>query len=226
MCSIAAAAFRPERASEQTHAEVDPAASVRASGAQRSLMASLELLLEREGDALHLSSPEVGWLTQALPPGALLAAGMKAGVLQSLGRRLELVVPTGVAGRIQNPRPHAVFHPLGYGARIYELAPLEAGREDRAAPIVEAPGAALVFHAPYAGRFWQRPAPNEPLFVRPGDALVEGQTIGLLEVMKTFTHLVYRATGGLPARARLVRFLAADGGEVKDGGGLLELELG
>jgi len=189
-------------------------------------MAILELLLEKEGDALHLCSPEVGWLTQTLPPGALLAAGMKAGVLQSLGRRHELVVPAGVAGRIQNPRPDAVFHPLGYGARIYELAPLAAAREDRAAQGVEAPGAALVFRAPYAGRFWQRPSPNEPPFAREGDVLVEGQTIGMLEVMKTFTHLVYRTGGNLPVRARLVRLLVADGGEVKDGGGLLELEPG
>lgn len=190
------------------------------------MAALLELLLEKHGDALHLSSPEVGWFTQALPPGALLAAGMKAGVLQSLGRRFELVVPAGVVGRIQNARPEAVFHPLGYGARIYELAPLETARESLTTPLVDAPGAALVFRAPYAGRFWQRPAPNEPPFVREGDALVEGQTIGLLEVMKTFTHLIYRASTGLPARARLVRFLVAEGGEVKDGGGLFELEAG
>jgi hypothetical protein len=42
--------------------------------------------------------------------------------------------------------------------------------------------------------------------------------------MKTFTHLVYRADGELPERARLVRFAVPDGGEVVDGAALLELE--
>ncbi|NOT31168.1 MAG: acetyl-CoA carboxylase, biotin carboxyl carrier protein, partial [Planctomycetes bacterium] len=74
------------------------------------------------------------------------------------------------------------------------------------------------------GRFWQRPAPNDPPFLRAGDALADGQTIGLIEVMKTFTHLVYRSGGELPARAKVVRLLVADGAEIESGGALFELE--
>jgi len=44
--------------------------------------------------------------------------------------------------------------------------------------------------------------------------------------MKTFTQLVYRAENGLPPRARVTRVVVPDGGEVKDGGVLLELEPG
>jgi len=66
--------------------------------------------------------------------------------------------------------------------------------------------------------------PPTPAFVEPGSVVTEGQTIGLLEVMKTFTQLVYRAENGLPPRARVARVVVPDGGEVKDGGVLLELE--
>ena len=187
---------------------------------------TLELLVARAGERLVLKCPEVGLFTCALPAGALLAPRAPAGVLHSLGRRFDLVVPPGAAGRIVNAAPARVLAPVGYGTELYELAPLdsavlEATRD--AQPAGTAAGA-LVFRAPYSGRFWQRPAPGDPPFVHPGDPLADGQTIGLIEVMKTFTHLAYRAGGELPARAKLVRFLVDDGGEVKDGGALLELE--
>ncbi len=189
------------------------------------MSAPLELLFEHAGERLLLKSPEVGLFTRALPVGALLAPRAPAGLLHSLGRRFELVAPSGAAGRVLNAPPERVLAPVGFGTVLYELDPLGtlAVAAQRAEPSTAAAGA-LVFRAPYSGRFWQRPSPNDPPFLNPGDALADGQTIGLIEVMKTFTNLVYRAGGELPARAKLVRFLAADGGEVKDGAALLELE--
>jgi biotin carboxyl carrier protein len=56
-------------------------------------------------------------------------------------------------------------------------------------------------------------------------ALVEvGTPLGLIEVMKTFSHVVYRPTGGLPARARITRVLAEDGADLEVGTPLLEVE--
>ena len=189
-------------------------------------MTSVELLVERAGEHIVLKSPEVGLFTRALPAGSLLAPRAFAGVLHSLGRRFELVVPAGASGRVVGPPPERVLAPVGYGTVLYELAPIESvapGAASEAHASATRSGA-LVFRAPYSGRFWQRPTPNDPPFLNPGDALADGQTIGLIEVMKTFTHLVYRAGGELPPRARLARFLVEDGGEVKDGGALLELE--
>lgn len=185
----------------------------------------LDLLPEKKGENLVLKSPEVGLFTRALPPGALLAPRASAGVLHSLGRRFELLVPAGASGRVLNARPERVLAPVGYGSVLYELAPLAAQASAMEAATGRAGGGAdLVFRAPYSGRFWQRPAPNDPAFVREGDTLSDGQTIGLIEVMKTFTQLVYRAGGELPARARVVRLLVIDGGEIEDGGALLALE--
>lgn len=172
-----------------------------------------------------LRSPEVGLFTCALVADSLVAPGAPAGILHTLGRRVALRVPPGISGRVMNPRPTQVLFPVGYGTELYRLAPLGVG-EAHAPHAVGATRAdeGLVFRAPYSGRFWHRPTPGDPPFVRAGESLREGQTVGLLEVMKTFTHLDYRAQEGLPTVARIVRFLVPDGGEVEDGGGLIELE--
>jgi biotin carboxyl carrier protein len=185
---------------------------------------TLELLVERDGSRLRLRSPEVGLFTRALPAGGVLVAGMPAGLIESLGRRFELVVPAGVSGRIVSERPEPVLAPVAYGTVLYELAPLAQSVDPVASARADGRGSDLVFPAPYSGRFWHRPAPGDPAFVREGEVLEAGRTLGLIEVMKTFTHLVYRPSGTLPPRARLARFLVPDGGEVKDGGALLALE--
>ena len=188
--------------------------------------ARLELLVVHDGERIQLRSPEVGFFTCALPAGALLGPGAVAGVLHALGKEVELAVPAGIQGRIVSSAPEPVQLPVCYGTVLYELDPLEAG----SAPFAEReedPKSArneLVFRAPYSGRFWQRPSPHDPPFVRAGDVIGDGQTIGLIEVMKTFMHLAYHAAGALPARARVARVCVADGTEIADGSPLLELE--
>ena len=58
--------------------------------------------------------------------------------------------------------------------------------------------------------------------------ITAGQTIGLIEVMKTFTHLAYtpedKGGNALPTRARVVRIVAGDGDEVAEGDPLFEVE--
>jgi acetyl-CoA carboxylase biotin carboxyl carrier protein len=92
---------------------------------------------------------------------------------------------------------------------------LDAGGEDASGPVLRAQG---------SGRYYHRPAPDEPPFVSPGDSIEEGAVVGLIEVMKTFTHVTYRATGGLPTRARVLRTLVEDGADVVAGTPLLGLE--
>jgi acetyl-CoA carboxylase biotin carboxyl carrier protein len=184
----------------------------------------LELLARRDGDRVVLTSPEVGLFTCALAKGQLLAAGASAGSIRSLGRSFELVVPAGVAGRIVTNEPERVHEPVGYGTTLYELAPLDAtaGADEPAA--AEAHAGAPAFRAPYSGRFWHRPTPQDPAFVEVGTVIEPGQTIGLIEVMKTFTQLTYTPGADLPQRARVTRFAVADGSEVTEGDALLEVE--
>lgn len=50
---------------------------------------------------------------------------------------------------------------------------------------------------PLPGVFFRKPSPDADNFVEPGDSVTEGQTIGLVEVMKSFSELKANATGTL-----------------------------
>ena len=62
--------------------------------------------------------------------------------------------------------------------------------------------------------FYRRPRPDEPAYVETGQIVEHGSTLGLVEVMKCFSAIVY---GGddLPPRAEIVEVRADDGAEVE-----------
>ena len=185
----------------------------------------VELLVLREDERILLRSPEVGLFTCALDRESLVGQRAPAGVVITLGETVELVVPSGVFGRVISPRPERVRAPVGYGDVLYELAPLESIEgADTAAAGASADSGAPVFPAPHSGRFWRRSSPSDPNFVDEGDAVEAGTTLGLIEVMKTFTHVTYAASSGLPERGRVARFLVGDGDEVTEGDALAEIE--
>lgn len=72
--------------------------------------------------------------------------------------------------------------------------------------------------SPLPGVFYRRPSPEEDEFVREGDQVSEGQTIGLIEVMKNFTELRADAAGTVK------EFLVDDEGEVSVGQDVVVLE--
>ena len=185
--------------------------------------AETTLLLRRDGERTLLLSPAVGLFTEALAPGSLVGPGQGAGSLLAAGRTTRLVAPAGAVGRVTSERPGRVQAPVGYGEVLYELAPIDAGQaaDEEAAGGSEA---GLVLRAPQTGRFYHRPSPDEPPYAEVGGVLDAGQAIGLLEVMKTFSQVTYEAKGGLPTRARLVRWLVEDGAEIRSGDALLEVE--
>jgi len=65
--------------------------------------------------------------------------------------------------------------------------------------------------SPLPGIFYRKPGPGKEPYANEGDALVAGQTIGLVEIMKQFSE-VRAEVGGI-----LVRFEIEDGGMVNPG---------
>ncbi|MFT7486095.1 MAG: acetyl-CoA carboxylase biotin carboxyl carrier protein [Candidatus Paceibacteria bacterium] len=183
-----------------------------------------ELLLRKNGDSSELCAPEVGLFTCALGPGALIGPGQVAGTILCLGRQTNLIVPPGVHGRISSPKRDLIQAPVGYGDTLYELSSIDAAADELEAESSTTDGAALVLHAAQAGRFYHRPSPDEPAYIEVGEALKDGQAIGLVEVMKTFSQVHYKLEAGLPSNARFVRFLVDDGAEIRRGDGLIEVE--
>ncbi len=59
----------------------------------------------------------------------------------------------------------------------------------------DVPDGATVLVAPMDGSFWSKPSPDQPAFVNAGDRIEKGQTIGLIEVMKTFTPIKATRSG-------------------------------
>ncbi|MBB3999222.1 acetyl-CoA carboxylase [Aureimonas pseudogalii] len=53
--------------------------------------------------------------------------------------------------------------------------------------------------APLPGTFYRSPSPGEPVFKSEGDTVAVGDTVGLIEVMKSFTPVVAEEAGILKA---------------------------
>ena len=58
-----------------------------------------------------------------------------------------------------------------------------------ASPAAPAKGSETVITAPLVGTFYAAPAPEQPPFVQPGEPVKKGQTVCLLEAMKTIGEL-------------------------------------
>lgn len=65
--------------------------------------------------------------------------------------------------------------------------------------------------SPLPGVFYRRPSPEKDEYVREGDHVTEGQTVGLIEVMKNFTELTATASGTVK------EFLVEDSTEIAVG---------
>jgi acetyl-CoA carboxylase biotin carboxyl carrier protein len=72
--------------------------------------------------------------------------------------------------------------------------------------------------SPLPGTFYRKPAPDQPPFKSDGDAVAEGDVIGLVEVMKSFHEVKATVTGTLAA------FLVEDEDAVMAGQPLVSLD--
>ena len=71
---------------------------------------------------------------------------------------------------------------------------------------------------PIPGTFYRRPAPDKPPFKEEGDTCVEGEIIGLVEVMKNFHEIKATEAGTIKT------FLVEDNQAVIPGQALAEFE--
>ena len=82
-----------------------------------------------------------------------------------------------------------------------------------AAAVADADEGGLAFRSPLSGRFYLRPSPDQPPFVKVGDTVKLGQTIALLEVMKTFNRVTYGGAG-LPETAKVLEVVPANEADI------------
>lgn len=183
------------------------------------------LLHKRDDGRLELRSPGVGLWREAPADRSLVYAGASLGRLEVLGDLVPIVAPERAHGLVieQGADASLARRPVGYEDVLLVLDP-EVGAvaaEDAAA--ASSATSDLVFVAPSSGRFFARPAPDKPAFVKDGDTIKVGQTVAILEVMKTFNRIQFGGAG-LPNEARVVRVVPADGDDLDAGDVILELE--
>lgn len=170
------------------------------------------------GGASDLLATTVGVFAPAVTQGELVSAGQVVGTIDVLGALRELIVPPGIAGRVTECVGGGRLRvPVEYGEALLVISSASMGdvADETSSVGVDTEGA-LAFVAPMSGRFYSRPSPTELPFVAAGDTVQTGQTVGLLEVMKTFNRLVYQ-DDGLPAQAKVEKIVPAEGADVVRG---------
>jgi acetyl-CoA carboxylase biotin carboxyl carrier protein len=193
------------------------------------LSAELVRLSSEAGGQISLRAPSPGRWRDQPALGTLIRPGDAIGWLEILDVAHRLRAPEGAIGIVVAHGSDSALarRPVDYGAPLLTLDPealggaLAAEAQASAAPL-SADGM-LLFKAPSSGRFYQRPAPDKPPFVEVGQIIERGHTLGLLEVMKTFTRIYYDDPK-LPARAKVVAIVAADQADLGSGDVLLHLE--
>jgi acetyl-CoA carboxylase biotin carboxyl carrier protein len=72
--------------------------------------------------------------------------------------------------------------------------------------------------SPLPGIFYRKPAPDKPFYKSEGDMVGEDDTIGLIEVMKSFNEVKAGAAG------RIIRFLVENEDAVMAGQPIAEID--
>jgi acetyl-CoA carboxylase biotin carboxyl carrier protein len=71
--------------------------------------------------------------------------------------------------------------------------------------------------SPLPGIFYRKPAPDKPVYKNDGDVVADSDTIGLIEVMKSFNEVKAEVAG------KIVKFLADNEEPVMAGQPLAEI---
>ena len=187
------------------------------------MSSTLQAHAQKADDATLLKSPGVGLFRPSLRVGDSVLEGIVVGTLDVLGRTQTVLAPRGVDGQcvhLSKANSYVDYDTvvLHVGTGVRSDAPgYSQGNEAKADTAGQ-----LTFDAPMSGRFYRHSSPDEAPFVEVGSTLRYGDTIGLLEVMKTFNRLVYEGAE-LPAEAKVSAIVAEDGDDVMRGTVIFEL---
>ncbi len=186
----------------------------------------LEALLKTQADgSMVLAAPKLGVFMRELAPGDVVRPGVVIGVLRVLQRRYRVIAPEGALGEIKSIDA-SPSRPVGYGDVLLSLgAASELVRTAATAATKTTHQGELSLKAPIHGIFYRRASPESPAYVEAGQTISRGQTVGLIEVMKTFNPVIYEGPG-LPEKAVVLEVVAGERQEVSAGGILLTLKAG
>jgi len=112
----------------------------------------------------------------------------------------------------------SIMQPVTDLERADSSPPLRDPDESKRENAVATAKGDIVIKAPMLGTFYRAPEPSAPPFIKEGQLVAPGDTIGLLEVMKLFSPVVADVGG------RVVEFLVKNADLVEHGQPLVRLE--
>ncbi len=92
------------------------------------------------------------------------------------------------------PMPHAAPPPPQPAPTMPMQSPTEAATGGHSKPQSDMPEGHVV-RAPMVGTFYTSPAPDKPVFVTVGQAVKQGETLGIIEAMKMFNPIEADVSG-------------------------------
>ena len=134
-----------------------------------------------------LGSPGVGTWRCAVANGQVIHEGVILGRLKTFGVERTIVAPSGAVGNVVRCVSDGVW--VEYGQVLVELG--EASHPGQAPSVAATderlPEGVVTVMAETDGTVFLRPEPGAEAFVSQGDRVSSGETLALIEVMKTFT---------------------------------------
>jgi acetyl-CoA carboxylase biotin carboxyl carrier protein len=135
---------------------------------------------------------------------------------------LEVKQPNGVSVKLAAESEIAAPAAISYGPMI-QVAPPVADAVPTAAPAAAAKSTgrnpkAIALESPMVGTYYRAQTPSDPPFVKDGDIIAIGQTIGLIEAMKVYSEIPSEHAG------RVIEINATNGQLVQLGQPLMYVE--
>ena len=182
----------------------------------------IESLSEREESQYVIKSPAVGHYSHSPEKGTVLIGGSFIGRMRILNSVYELFIPDDVYGSvIPNPALDKVTK-VEYGQELLRLNPEKGLAETEKRHLAEVKGHSVEQGSGFAitaftdGIFYRKPSPDAPPYVEVGDKIEKGKTIGLIEVMKSFNHIIFKGTD-TSTTGTVLKIYVGDSEEVKTG---------
>jgi biotin carboxyl carrier protein len=163
-----------------------------------------------------LGAPTVGLWSPAIGEGAPLRPGLLLGHVLTAGESRPVLAPDGVIGVATSVAPAGRF--VDYGAPLLvegEGGTISGPSAGATRGVSDLPEGVVAVCADTDGTFYTRGEPGAPPFVSVGQPVERSATVGLVEVMKTFSTVKASRAGVVE------RVLVGDGAPVTAGQALL-----
>ena len=192
-------------------------------------MLTLKVITESKNTEIRVLSPSVGFCSLATKHGKYLAAGTFIGKLKIINTNINLYLPADVFGKVVIEEERDKIFQVEYKQELFRLSPENIRSNDEVKKVqVKSTNQngledGYQIRASTTGIFYRRSSPDAPAYVKEGQKIERGKILGLIEVMKTFNHIVFQGTDNSNSGV-ITKILCEDAQEVKLGDGLFVVE--